>query len=107
MQSTILHTQLRLRRYIATHWQSVSDILFYSDDPYISDSQYQGCFFAITHWPPDRQKRLTYGMVDAALKGVWEFLYRGGRFVKADFYVDHDTLGRVGFGRVDKDRPEQ
>lgn len=105
MQRTILQTQLKLRRYITTHYKAATDVLFHSDDPYMSDSEYTGCFFAITHWPPNRQKRLTYGMVDAVLKGVWEFLYRGGRFMKSDFYVDHETLESVGYGRVDREGP--
>ena len=80
-------------------------MLFPSDDPYMSDRDFHGCFLAITHWPLDRQRRLTYGNVDDALKGAWEFLYRGGRYVTADFFIDEEGKGTVGFGRIFKDAP--
>ncbi|KAL9065343.1 MAG: hypothetical protein Q9161_008289 [Pseudevernia consocians] len=78
MARTILQTQVRLRRYITTHYQAANDVLFSSDDPYTSEPEFTGCFFAVMNWPSDRQKHLTYGMVENVLKGVWEFLYRGG-----------------------------
>lgn len=46
-------------------------------------------------------------MVDNVLKGVWEFLYRSGRFVDADFYILDEDLGTVGMGRVSRDTPGQ
>ena len=45
-------------------------------------------------------KRLTYGMVDNVLKGIWEFMYRGGRFVCADIFVEEDDMGTVGYARL-------
>lgn len=107
MARTILQTQVKLRRYIATHYQAANDVLFHSDDPYTSEPDLTGCFFAVMNWPADRQKHLTYGMVENVLKGAWEFLYRGGRFVRADFYVVDEVLGPVGLGIVEKDRPSQ
>lgn len=107
MAHAILRVQLRLRRFFASHYQASNDVLFSSDDPYMSDPFYSGCFFAVTHYPLDRQKRLTYGMVDNVLKGIWERLYRGERFQCADFYVTDDALGDVGFGRLLRESPEQ
>lgn len=105
MVRTILELQVRLRRFIASHYQVANDVLFASDDPYMSDPWETGCFFAITHWPRDQPKRLTYGMVDTVLKGVWEFLYKAERFECADFYVEDDLLGTVGYGRVLAESP--
>ncbi|KAL6718184.1 hypothetical protein ACLMJK_004272 [Lecanora helva] len=101
MEHAILQIQVKLRTYIRTHYQADKDVLFPSDDPYTSDLSYQACYLAFTTWPPNRQKRLTYGMLDDALKGVWEFLYRGERFQTADFFIAHDEKGMVGYGRVD------
>lgn len=105
MQRTILQTQVKLRRYITTHYQSASDVLFNSDDPYMSDDKYTGCFLAFTYWPTDEQKRLTYGMVQDTLRGVWEFLYMRGRFVTAELFIQEEGVGIVGYGSVSKGRP--
>ena len=107
MVRIILQLQVRLRRFLAAHYHAANDVLFSSDDPYMSDPYVSGCFIAVTHWPPDRQKQLTYGMVDNVLKGVWSFMYEGGRFVCADFYVIDDLLGTVGYGRLLQDSPGQ
>ncbi len=66
----------------------------------MSDPHAPGCFVAVSHWPPERTKRLTYNMVGDVLRGLWEFLYGGERFVCADFYVLEDGVGEVGFGRL-------
>ena len=105
MARTILQTQVRLRRYITTHYQAANDVLFGSDDPYTSEPEFTGCFFAVMNWPSDRQKHLTYGMVENVLKGVWEFLYRGERFVNAEFDIVDEVWGPVGVGIVEKERP--
>lgn len=105
MARTFLQTQIEIRRYITTHYQAANDVLFRSDDPYMSKSEFTGCFFAVGHYPLEDRSQLTYGMVDNVLKGMWEFLYRGGRFVAAEFYVVDEHLGTVGIGLVEKDRP--
>lgn len=105
MARTLLQTQVMLRRYIRDHYKAAQDVLFPSDDPYISDLDLIGCFFAVACWPEDRPKRLTYGMVDNVLKGVWEFMYRGGRFVEANFEVSDEQLGRVGAGLIERGIP--
>lgn len=53
----------------------------------------------------DRQRRLTYGMVSDTLRGVWEFLYEGGRFTCTEFYVRDDQAGTVGYGMVMTESP--
>ena len=105
MARTLLQTQVALRRYITSHYKAAQDLLFPIDDPYISDLDLGGCFFAVTHWPVDRPKHLTYGMVDIILKGVWEFMYRGGRFVNAEIEVFDEQWGVVGSGFVAKEPP--
>ena len=107
MARTFLRTHVEIRRYIATHYQAANDVLFPSDDPYMSSPEITGCFFAVGHYPLEDQSQLTYGMVDNVLKGMWEFLYRGGRFVVAEFYVVDEHLGTVGIGLVEKERPSQ
>lgn len=102
---TLLQTQVRLRRYIATHWRAEEDVLFPSDDPYMSSEADTGCFFGITHYPIEQPKRLTYGMVESVLTGVFDVLYRGDRYVGANILIVHDYMGMVGFGRVTKNRP--
>lgn len=105
LRDTLLQTHLRVRRHIATHYKAREDVLFHNEDPYISDKKLVGCFFGIGSWPQDKQRRLTYGMVDDTLKGVFEVLYREERHVGADFFVEIDTLGRIGIGRVAKINP--
>lgn len=105
MARTILQIQVKLRRFIASHYRVTFDVLEPSDNPYMSDPNLAGCFFAVTHWPMDRQRRLTYGMVSDTLKGVWEFLYQGGRFVCTEFYVRDDQAGTVGYGMVMTESP--
>ena len=105
MARVLLQTQVTLRRYIKGHYKAAEDLLFSSDDPYMSDMDLDGCFFAVTHWPLDRPKHLTYGMVDNVLKGVWEFMYRGGRFVETDFEVFDEQFGVVGSGLMETDVP--
>lgn len=39
------------------------------------------------------------------LQGLWEFLYRGSRFVEAAFQVMDDQWGVVGLGKVSSARP--
>lgn len=105
MARTLLQTQISLRRYIARHWRADEDVLFPSDDPYMSSEANTGCFFGATHYPPNRPKRLTYGMVEIVLTGAFDVLYREGRHIGADILIVHDNMGMVGFGRVTKDRP--
>ena len=51
-------------------------------------------------------KRLTYGMVDGVLKGLWEYLIRGQRFTETEWHVLED--GRmVGYGKIMKERPRR
>ena len=104
LSRTLLQTQIRLRRYIATHYHADEDVLFHFDDPYLSSKQYTGCFFAITHWPLDQPKRLTYGMVNTVLTGIFEVMYRQEHYIGALALVTHDLLGLVGFAEVLKDR---
>ena len=106
MARTILQTQVTLRRYIKDHYQAAQDVLFPSDDPYMSDLDLSGCFLAVTHWPEDRPKHLTYGMVDNVLRGVWEFMYRGGRLVEVNFEVFDEQLGLVGAGYMERGFPD-
>lgn len=107
MVRTILQTQVKLRRYLVTHYQAANEVLFRSDDPYTSDRGFSGCFFAISHSPPDRQKHLTYGMVVNVLEGLWQFLYQGERFVCADFFVMDDHWGEVGYGSLLPHSPDR
>lgn len=107
MARTLLQTQVSLRRYIATHYHADEDVLFPSDDPYMSSEANTGCFFGATHYPMNRPKRLTYGMVDSALTGVFDVLYRDSRHIGANILIVHDYMGMVGFGRVTKNRPGQ
>ena len=106
MARTVLQTQVTLRRYIRDHYQAAHDVLFPSDDPYMSDLDQSGCFLAVTHWPEGRPKHLTYGMVDNVLKGIWEFMYRGERFVEANFEVFDEQLGVVGSGLIERGFPD-
>lgn len=105
LERTLLQTHIRLRQYIRTHYHADQDVLFSNDDPYISDRDLEGCFFGVGHWPRRREKRLTYGMVDIVLRGIFDVLYREEWNVGADFYVVDDVLGEVGIGRVARDRP--
>ena len=105
MSRSILQTQVKLRRFLSTHYQADDDVLFRSDDPYKSDDQYTGCFIAFTSWPPDQSRRFTYGMLDNALKGVWDFLIKGQRFVMSEMYVLDEVEGTVGYGYVVRDPP--
>ena len=100
-----MQTQVRLRRYIATHYRAEEDVLFPRDDPYLSSAQLTGCFVGVATFPPDEPKRLTYGMLEAALRGMFDVLWREERYLSADFYVRDDTLGTVGIGRVSRKRP--
>ena len=106
MARTLLQTQVTLRRYIKDHYQAAQDVLFPSDDPYMSDLDLTGCFLAVTHWPEDRPKHLTYGMVDNVLKGIWDVMYRDGRFVEVNFDVFDEQLGLVGAGLMERGSPD-
>lgn len=106
MARTIIQTQLRLRRYITTHYHAEEDVLFPRDDPYVSEERFTGCFLVVGSWPNKRQARLTYGMLNNTLTGIFDVLYRRERFVGADFWVYDDDIGRVGVGRVDIQRPD-
>ena len=77
LSRTFVQTQRHFRQYIMTHYHADEDVLFLPDDPYTSDKGRKRCFFAITHWPPNRAKRLTYGMVSTALTGLLDMLCRG------------------------------
>ena len=95
-----MQTQVRLRRYIATHYRAEEDVLFPRDDPYLSNAQLTGCFVGVSTYPRDEPKRLTYGMLEAALRGMFDVLWREERYLSADFYIRDDTHGTVGIGRV-------
>lgn len=105
MARTLIQTQVRLRTYIRTHYHAEEDVLFSSDDPYVSDERFTGCYFGVSTWPKDSRKRLTYGMVNTALTGIFDVLYRKERFVGADFFVVNDEFGRVGVAIVSRNRP--
>jgi len=68
MARTLLQTQVSLRRYISSEANT-------------------GCFFGATHYPMNRPKRLTYGMVDSVLTGVFDVLYREGRHIGANILI--------------------
>ena len=104
MARTIIQTQVRLRRYLAMHYHAEEDVLFPRDDPYTSDEQLTGCFLGAGSWPPELPKRLTYGMVQNAFKGVFELLYQQRRYAAADFLIVDDRLGAVGVGRIARER---
>jgi len=105
MARTLLQTHLRLRTYIRTHYHADEDVLFPGDIPYVSEARFTGCFFGVSTWPKTTQKRLTYGMLNNALTGIFDVLYREERFVGADFYVVDDEFGQVGIGIVSRTRP--
>jgi hypothetical protein len=48
---------------------------------------------------------MTYGVVALVLQGLWDFLYKGGRYVEAAFEVQDDQWGSVGIGRVSREAP--
>ena len=105
MARTLIQTQLRLRTYIRTHYHAEEDVLFLGDIPYVSEERFTGCFLGVSTWPKDSRKRLTYGMLNNALTGIFDVLYRAERFVGADFYVVDDEFGQVGIGMVSRNRP--
>ncbi len=74
------------------------------DDPFESDVLYTGCFFGLKSFPPG-YNHLTCGMLADVLQGIWLFLYRGDRSRSTLFEVHDDTWGRVGVGKVTRDRP--
>lgn len=80
-------------------------MLFSGDDPYESFERFTGCYFGVSTWPKDLRKRLTYGMVNNALTGIFDVLYRKERFVGAEFFVVDDEFGRVGVGIVSGNKP--
>ena len=73
------------------------------DDPFESDELHTGCFFGLKSYPPD-YKHLTCGMLADVLQGIWLYLYRGDRSRTTVFEVRDDTWGRVGVGKVSRDR---
>lgn len=105
MVRTLIQTQLRLRTYIRTHYRAEEDMLLPGDNPYVSDERFTGCYLGVSTWPMEGRKRLTYGMLNSALTGIFDVLYRKERFVGAEFFVVDDELGRVGIGMVNRDRP--
>lgn len=102
---TLLQTQVRLRRYIMTHYHANEDVLFPRDDPYKSEEQYTDCFFGVAAWPLRMPKRLTYGMLEIATRGIVDVVYRQERYAAADFFIVDDAFGEVGVGRIARDRP--
>ena len=54
---------------------------------------------------PEGNKFLTYGVVANVLQGLWDYLYKGGRFKEACFEVQDDVHGTVGVGRVTRNLP--
>lgn len=111
MGRTILRTQQALRAQIASTYQLRDLPLQPDDEPYKSDPYWTGCFLGVIAWPPVKPPRfiieyhLTYGIVENVLQGLWEFLYRGDRFVEAAFEVIDDQWGLVGLGKVTTKRP--
>ena len=96
---TILQTQKELREFI-TMYDASGKILNPLEDPFESSPEWEGCFFGLRSYPLDQECRLTYGMVADTLQGIWEYMYRGGRYVGAIFEVNDDTVGRVGVGKI-------
>lgn len=101
---TILTTQQALRTYISGHYGATNDPLLPNDDPYKSSSQLTGCFVGIDSFPKGN-RHLTYGVVALVLQGLWDFLYKGGRYVEAAFEVQDDQWGSVGIGKVSREAP--
>ncbi len=94
--NTILQTQRALRAYVAEH-DAVSVPLRNQDDPYESNSDWKGCAFCVTHYPATH-RHLTYGTVLNVLQGLWQCLYRDGRFTEVRFQVEDERWGTVGVG---------
>lgn len=105
MARTLIQTQLRLRTYIRTHYRAEEDVLLPGDNPYVSEQRFTGCYLGVSTWPMEGRKRLTYGMLNNALTGIFDVLYRTERFVGAEFFIVDDELGEVGIGMVNIDRP--
>lgn len=79
LSRTLVQTQIRLRRYIATHYRAADLVIVGRDDP--------------------------YGMVDNVLTAVLDVLWKQERCVATDFFINDDRYGRIGIGRVDTSRP--
>ena len=105
LHDTLLRTQINLRRSILNHYHAEADILADGDNPYVSSATSTGCWVAIKSWPDDEPNRLTYGMVDIVLTGLWDAVYLARRDFEADALVRHDTLGIIGYAFILKERP--
>ena len=77
------------------------------DDPYLSDPRLNGCFFGVGHYPdgPGKPRRLKYRMLENVLKGVWDNVNRGGRYVSAHIIAKDDEIGVVGIAGLTKENP--
>ena len=73
------------------------------DDPFESPDDLSGCFFGVKMYPHDYD-HLTCGMVANLLQGLWNYLYREGRFFGVIFEVNDDVWGVVGVGKVSVSR---
>ncbi|KAL8825153.1 MAG: hypothetical protein Q9191_004581 [Dirinaria sp. TL-2023a] len=103
---TLVQTQLRLRRSITSLHRARDEVLVARDDPYVSEERLSGCFVGVAHWPMERRiKQLTYGMVDDTFTGILDVLWKQERYAATDFWIVDDRYGKVGIGRVDRNRP--
>ncbi len=95
---------MTLRAFIQTHYQAADTPLTVSDDPYKSSPRLAGCFVGVDSYPKGN-KHLTYGIVANVLQGLWDYLYKGGRWRDAVFEVQDEEWGTVGVGRVSQRLP--
>ena len=93
---TILQTQIEVRSFIELHDASNMS-LHRLDDSFESQDDLSGCFFGVKMYPDD-YNRLTCGMVANLLQGLWNYLYREGRFFGVVFEVIDDVWGVCGGG---------
>lgn len=76
-----------------------------TEDPFESSEDWTGCFFGLISYPSDDNLHLTYGMIQDSLQGIWDYMYRQGRFLAAMIEVYDDTWGLVGVGKLTSRRP--
>ena len=101
LRSTIFHLRQRLSSTPPLRRQPLER----DDDPYTShSSQNLKAFFEITRYPAGAQRQLTYEMVEWVLGALMEISERGVG-ISMMFLVEHELLGDVGRGRIEREKP--
>jgi hypothetical protein len=95
MARTILQTQKQLRDFIEMY-HAADRLLNPTEDPFESSEDWTGCYFGLMSYPFDKDLHLTYGMIYDSLQGIWDYMYRQGRFFGAIIEVNDDSGGWLG-----------